>query len=122
VRLQVAFTIKPLREETSLFLLGHDTFGGIRRLRATLPGRTARLDLIDCATGEIAGVGRYRGDAYRAEISLPVHNFSLHKSLHLKLDRRVWFFDEAGWLEIEALLPESAVWPRPALARQLAVA
>jgi LmbE family N-acetylglucosaminyl deacetylase len=122
VRLQVAFTIKPLREETSLFLIGHDTFGAVRRLRATLPGRSARLDLIDCETGAIAGVGRYRGDAFRAEIVLPTHDFTLHKALHLKLDRRVWFFDEAGWLEIGALLPETAVRRRPALTAQLAVA
>lgn len=123
VRLHVSFAIKPLRaEETSLYLIGHDHFGGVRRLRATLPGRTARLDLIDCETGAIAGVGRYHGDAFRAEISLPMNDLALHRALHLKLDRRVWFFDEAGWLEIGALLPVSAVWPLPRVARQLAVA
>ena len=120
VRLQVAFTIKPLREETSLYLVGHDNFGGLRRLRATLPGRTARLDLIDCATGAVAGVGRYEGDAFRAEISLPASAFVPARAVHVKLDRRIWFFDEAGWLEIGALRPEPVAvpWRR----RELAVA
>ena len=123
VRLQVSFAIKPLRaEQTSLYLIGHDHFGNVRRLRATLPGRTARLDLIDCATGAIAGVGRYRGDAFRAEISLPTRDLALHRSLYLKLDRRVWFFDEAGWLEVAPLPSAAAVWPRPAVILQLALA
>lgn len=125
VRLEVAFALKPLRaEETSLYLVGQDTSCGLRRLRATLPGRTARLDLIDCATGAIAGVGRYQGDAFRAEVFLPAHGFALNRSLHLKLDRRVWFFDEAGWLEIDPLLPRAATaaWPRKSATRELAVA
>lgn len=115
LRLQVAFALKPLREEeTSLYLIGQDPFGEFRQLRAQLPGRTDRLDLIDCTTGAIAGVGRYHGDAFRAEISLPAQGFALDRSLHLKLDRRVWFFDEAGWLEIGPLFPRAALlsWPR----------
>lgn len=125
VHLRVAFVLKPLRaEETSLYLIGQDTFGGLRSLRATLPGRAARLDLIDCASGAIAGVGRYQGDAFQAEIFLPAHDFALNRSLHLKLDRRVWFFDEAGWLEIAPLLPRAtaAAWPRRSAPRELAVA
>jgi hypothetical protein len=122
LRLQVAFAIKPLREETFLFLIGHDPGGDVRRLRATLPGRTARLDLIDCETGVIAGVGAYRGDAFRVQITLPTHNFAPDKALHLKFDRRVWFFDEAGWAEIGPLLPESVRRSRPAPTRELAVA
>ena len=124
LRLQVAFALKPLRaEETSLYLVGHDAFGGLRRLCATLPGRSTRIDLIDCTTGAIAGVGRYQGDAFRAEIFLPMNGFALSRSLYLKLDRRTWFFDEAGWLEIGAALPKaSALRPRQLTAPELAVA
>ncbi len=35
------------------------------------PAAARRIDLIDCATGEIACVGRYQGDAFSAEISAP---------------------------------------------------
>lgn len=124
LRLHVAFTLKPLRaEETSLYLLGHDAFGNLRRLRATLPGRRAKIDLIDCTTGEIAGVGRYEGDAFRAEILLPLNGFAASRSLFLKLDRRVWFFDEAGWLEVCATAPNPTLpRPRRAVARELSLA
>jgi len=104
LRLQVAFTLKPLRaEETSLHLLGHNNFGRLRRLRTTLPGRSGKIDLIDDGTGAIACVGRYHGDAFRGEILLPLHGFATSRPVFIKLDRRVWFFDEAGWLEIAAI-------------------
>lgn len=101
LRLHVAFTLKPLRAEgTPLYLVGHDTFGGFRRLRTILPGYSSKIDLIDCATGAIACVGRYQGDAFSAEILLPMHGFAATRAVFVKLDRRVWFFDEAGWIEI----------------------
>ena len=122
LRLHVAFTLKPLRAEgTSLYLLGHDAFGGLRRLRTTLPGHSTKIDLIDCATGAIACVGRYQGDAFSAEILLPMHGFAISRAVFVKLDRRVWFFDEAGWIEIASLIPEVAM-PGPMAARELAVA
>ena len=108
--LRVAFALRPLRaKETSLFLIGRDAFGGLRSLRATLPGRSARINVIDCATGAIAAIGRYQGDAFQAEIFLPINGFALSRSLYLKLDRRAWFFDEAGWLEIGPALPGAPV-------------
>ncbi len=124
LRLEVAFTLKPLRaEETSLYLTGHGLLGGKRSLRAILPARTSKLDLIDCGTGEIAGIGRYVGDAFRAEILLPAQTFAADKSLYLKLDRRAWFFDEAGWLRIGPVPSRAAsAWARPAVVHELAVA
>ncbi len=124
LRLHVAFTLKPLRAEgASLYLLGHDANGDLRRLRTTLPGRSTRIDLIDCATGAIACVGRYQGDAFTAEIFLPLHGFAVSRPVFVKLDRRVWFFDEAGWIEIAAPVPQPAVFRRAATApRELAVA
>jgi hypothetical protein len=124
LRLHVAFTLKLLRAEgTSLYLLGHDAFGGFRRLRTTLPGRSGKIDLIDCATGAIACVGRYQGDAFSAEILLPMHGFAAGRAVFVKLDRRAWFFDEAGWIEIGLPIPQIAARRRPEIAtRELAVA
>lgn len=123
LRLHVAFSLKPLRAEgTSLYLLGHDALGDLRRLRATLPGHSARVDLIDCATGAIVCVGRYQGDAFSAEILLPMHSFSASRAVFVKLDRRVWFFDEAGWIEIASLIPQVAAPGRRTAMRELAVA
>jgi LmbE family N-acetylglucosaminyl deacetylase len=123
LRLQVAFTLKPLRAEaTTLYLLGHDSSGQLRRLRTTLPGRSARLNLIDCGSGAIASVGRYEGDAFRAEISLPMSGFTSSRPVFVKLDRRVWFFDEAGWLEIDPLATRQPSLPAAHPLRELAVA
>ena len=124
LRLHVAFALKPLRAEgTPLYLLGHDTFGGFRRLRTILPGRSSKIDLIDCATGAIACVGRYQGDAFSAEILLPMHGFAAGRAVFVKLDRRVWFFDEAGWIEIGPPIPQVAAQRRHEIAtRELAVA
>jgi LmbE family N-acetylglucosaminyl deacetylase len=123
LRLHVAFTLKPLRAEgTSLYLVGHDVCGGLLRLRVTLPGHSSKIDLLDCATGAIACVGRYQGDAFSAEILLPMHRFVARRAVFVKLDRRVWFFDEAGWIEIASLVPQIAA-PGPRMpARDLAVA
>jgi len=122
LRLHVAFTLKPLRaEETVLHLLGHDNSRRLRRLHATLPGRKSKIDLIDGATGAIASVGRYEGDAFRAEILLPLHGFASGRPVFVKLDRRVWFFDEAGWLEIGAAVARPPLRHLPAT-RILAVA
>jgi LmbE family N-acetylglucosaminyl deacetylase len=115
LRLRVAFTLKPLRaEETVLHLLGHDNSRRLRRLHATLPGRKSKIDLIDGATGSIASVGRYEGDAFRAEILLPLYGFAPGRPVFVKLDRRVWFFDEAGWLEIGAAVARPALHNLPA--------
>ncbi len=124
LRLHVAFTLKPLRAEgASLYLLGHDPNGALRRLRTTLPGRSTRIDLIDCATGEIACVGRYQGDAFSAEIFLPLHGFAASRAVFVKLDRRVWFFDEAGWIEVAPLVSQAPALRSPVAApRELAVA
>jgi hypothetical protein len=93
-----------LRAETAtLYLVGRDLFGTVRRFRAALPGRTDRISLLDCASEEVAAIGSYRGDAFRAEILLPLNGLATSQPVYLKLDRRVWFFDEAGWLEVPAI-------------------
>ncbi len=124
LRLHVAFTLKPLRTEgATLYLLGHDLNGAIRRLKVTPPGRSARMELIDCGSGEIASIGRYQGDAFSAEIMLPMLGFAADRPVFVKLDRRVWFFDEAGWIEIPAPLPKVSTPRSPRNAtRELAVA
>lgn len=124
LRVQVSVALKPLRAEaTTLFLLGHDRGGELRRLRTILPARSAPLHLLDCESGAIAGLGHYRGNAFEAEISLPTSGFANARSLFLKLDRRVWFFDEAGWLEVApATVSRPAPRLRPAAESELAVA
>jgi hypothetical protein len=103
--------MKPLRaEETALYLLGHNSTGNnIICFSATLPGRPSDIAMVECAAREKPQFGRYEGDAFRAEITLPAGSFAAHRSLFVKLDRRVWFFDEAGWFEIPAEVPRPVV-------------
>ncbi len=124
LRLEIAPARKSFRPlETSLYLLGYDHSGALRRFCAPLPTGRQQLDLIDCDTGVLAGEGIYQSDAQRAQITLPLDHFVPSESLFLKLDRRGWFFDEAGWLEVGAHLPRAAAtWSRPREARELAVA
>jgi LmbE family N-acetylglucosaminyl deacetylase len=105
LRFQVSFPLKPLRAEaTSLYLVGRDFGGLVRRFRAALPARTARVSLVDCISGEVTAHGSYRGDAFRAEMSFPLTNLATRQPLYLKLDRRGWFFDEAGWVEVPPVM------------------
>ena len=105
LRFEVSFSLKPLRAETtSLYLVGRDLKGTLRRFRATIPARTARFPLIDCVSGELTDHGVFRGDAFRAQISLPLTNLLASSSVYLKLDRRGWFFDEAGWVELPGVV------------------
>ena len=49
--------------------------------------------------------------------------FAASRAVFVKLDRRVWFFDEAGWIEIGPPIPQIAAQRRHEIAtRELAVA
>jgi hypothetical protein len=55
---------------------------------------------LDCATNRSIGIARYRGHRFAGEFTLPLHLFSPIHDLFIKVDRRSWFFDEAGWIAI----------------------
>jgi len=92
----------------ALFILGHDEVGALRCARMQVPLRSSRVEIFDQANDEQFAVGRYSGDAFAGELAIPVGIFSPVHALFVKLERRGWFFDEAGWLELPA-----AVHPEP---------
>jgi hypothetical protein len=59
--------------------------------------------MLDCATNHSIGIARYRGHPFGGEFTLPLHLFSPIHDLFIKVDRRSWFFDEAGWIEIPSV-------------------
>jgi hypothetical protein len=59
--------------------------------------------MLDCATNHSIGIARYRGHPLGGEFTLPLHLFSRIHDLFIKVDRRSWFFDEAGWIEIPSV-------------------
>ena len=95
------FSADPLRmQRNKFFILGRDSIGRTRACQMRLPGCSADLKMLDCATNHSIGIARYRGTLFAGELTLPLDLFSPVHDLFVKVDRRSWFFDEAGWIEI----------------------
>ena len=91
----------PIRaKEPELFVLGHDPTGVLRCADMQLPVRSSCVEIVDCFTEQRLGLARYRGNAFAGQFTVPIDIFSSAHALFVKLERRSWFFDEAGWFEI----------------------
>jgi LmbE family N-acetylglucosaminyl deacetylase len=98
------FTADPFRMQRSkFFILGRDSLERKRACQICLPGRSADVEILDCATNHSIGIARYRGHPFAGGFALPLHLFSPIHDLFIKVDRRSWFFDEAGWIEIPSV-------------------
>ena len=92
---------KPIRSKRpKLFVLGHDPTGALRCVDMQIPDRSSCVEMADCFTEQRLGLARYRGTAFTGEFTVPIDILSSAHALFVKLERRLWFFDEAGWLEI----------------------
>jgi LmbE family N-acetylglucosaminyl deacetylase len=110
LHLKLRLSAKPIRTaQPALFILGHDKAGAWRSLRMQLPVRSSRVEEFDCATDQRLCTARYRGHAFAGELAVPIDIFSPRDPLFVKLERRSWFFDEAGWLEIPATVRREAI-------------
>lgn len=100
--LEVKLRLSPklIRARATLYVLGHDRRGSSRCLRLQLPVHDSSVEIFDCVTESCIGSASYRGDAFMGELTVPIDLFSPAHALFVKLERRLWFFDEAGWLEI----------------------
>ncbi len=87
-------------QRNKFFILGRDSNGRIKACQIRLASCSADLEMLDCATNRSIGIARYRGHPFAGELVLPLHWFSPLHDLYIKIDRRSWFFDEAGWIEI----------------------
>jgi LmbE family N-acetylglucosaminyl deacetylase len=109
LRVVVRFSVRPAVAGQKLFILGHDQDGGLRCASMRLPSQTSRVEMFDCATGAFFGFARHWANAFAAELAIPITLFSSARAIFVKLQRRFWFFDEAGWLEVPgAILPLTA--------------
>jgi LmbE family N-acetylglucosaminyl deacetylase len=98
-------------QRSKFFILGRDSLGRKRACQIRLPGCSADLEMLDCATNQSIGIARYRGHPFAGEFTLPLHLFSPIHDLFIKVDRRPWFFDEAGWIEIPSVPSLTKVTP-----------
>jgi LmbE family N-acetylglucosaminyl deacetylase len=101
LRIKLRLSSKAMRPaEPGLFILGRDGAGALRCLRIQIPIRSSRVEAFDSATLESIAMGRYRGNSFAGEITIPIDIFLPTHPVFVKLERRSWFFDEAGWLEV----------------------
>jgi len=98
------FTADPFRMQRSkFFILGFDSLGRKHACQIRVPRCSDDFEMLDCTTNRSVGIGRYRGHPFAGEFTLPLHLFSPIHDLFIKVDRRSWFFDEAGWIEIPSV-------------------
>jgi hypothetical protein len=104
LHVDLRFAADPFRTQRSkFFILGRDSLGRKRACQIRLPICSGDLEMLDCATNRNIGIARYRGDPFAGDFTLPLHLFSSIQDLFIKVDRRSWFFDEAGWIEIPSM-------------------
>ena len=96
-------SLKPMRSRRpALFILGRDEAGTLRCARMQVPLRSSRVGIFNQFNNEQVAAGQYSGNAFAGELVFPIDAFSANHALFVKLERRGWFFDEAGWLELPA--------------------
>jgi LmbE family N-acetylglucosaminyl deacetylase len=101
IHLSIGFRAKPFpSREGRLLLLGRDRSGAIRRAAMRLPNRPANIEILDYVNHQRLGVIQYNGNLAEAEIAVPNDIFWWEYPLFIKVERRSWFFNEMGWLEI----------------------
>jgi LmbE family N-acetylglucosaminyl deacetylase len=98
LRRQVAPWFAPAAD--AILLIGTSREGEARSLVLGMPRRSGLVTLENGSTGEPMGAARFHGDAFRGKLFIPTDLFSTTDSIFVKLQRRSWFFDEAGWFEI----------------------
>jgi LmbE family N-acetylglucosaminyl deacetylase len=104
LKIDLRFPADPFRRQRSkLFILGRDSRGRKRACKIRIPFYSGALEMLDCATNRSIGIARYRGQPFAGEFTLPLHLFSPIHDLFIKVDRRWWFFDEAGWIDIPSV-------------------
>ena len=104
LNVDLRFAVERLRMQRSkFFILGRDSLGRKRACQISIPSCSGDFEMLDCTTNRRVGIGCYRGHPFAGELTLPLRLFSPVHDLFIKVDRRSWFFDEAGWIEIPSV-------------------
>ena len=120
--LRIVFSSRDLRSKSPQFLIcGHGKQGGVLGASLKLPARSSPVELFGCRATAGLGVGQYRGDRFEGELIVPIDMFSSADSLFIKLERRRWFFDEAGWTAVAPCRPHVAKTGDPIIEQPLAI-
>jgi LmbE family N-acetylglucosaminyl deacetylase len=113
VRVELRLSPKAMRmSEATLFALGRDETGALRCVTMRVPARSLRVEMLDSASLDYVAQARYCGNAFAGQLTIPVSIFSSGSAIFLKLERRSWFFDEAGWVEIPPIKSRPILEPQ----------
>jgi len=88
------------RSGTTALVVGYDQHSNLRCIKTDLPLSTSVLEITDLTRGEKVDPGKYRGSSFSGDLEIPAGLFAPEQPLFIKIERRGWFFDEAGWLEL----------------------
>jgi LmbE family N-acetylglucosaminyl deacetylase len=103
LHLDLRFSVKSIHfSDPLLFLFGHDTAKTLRCITMLVPVRSGRIEMRAVGSEQRIGAAQYRRNGFGGVLTIPIDIFSPAHALFVKLERRSWFFDEAGWLEIPA--------------------
>jgi LmbE family N-acetylglucosaminyl deacetylase len=101
LRVKLRLAPKAMRmTEPALFILGRDEAGALRCATMRVPARSSGVEMLDSASLDDVAEAQYCGNAFAGQLTIPLCIFSSASAIFVKLERRSWFFDEAGWLEI----------------------
>jgi LmbE family N-acetylglucosaminyl deacetylase len=121
LRLKIGLSAKLIRtRDPALFVLGRDSEGAPCCLKTRLPVRSCNIEMSEYFSDQHRATARYHGNAFAGEFTIPINIFSPAGKVFVKVERRSLFFDEAGWLEIPAIVhsrPAASLTPaEPSLA------
>jgi len=101
LRIALRLAPKAMRmSEPTLFVLGRGKAGTLRCTTIRVPARSSGVEMLDSVSLDDVAAAQYCGNAFAGQLTIPVSIFSSASTIFVKLERRSWFFDEAGWLEI----------------------
>jgi len=113
LRIALRLSPKAMRmSEPAVFLLGRNEAGTLRCATMRVPARSSRIETVDPASLDYIAGARYYGNAFAGQLTIPLSIFSSASPIFVKVERRSWFFDEAGWLEVPPTQPRSLPEPQ----------
>jgi LmbE family N-acetylglucosaminyl deacetylase len=98
-------------QEHTLLVLGRSSDRKHYSLRIRFPVRSGPVEIISHGCDCVAEAASYRANAFAAKLTVPVKIFSPEDDLFIKFVRPSWFFDEAGWIQIPALIRRKGLEP-----------
>jgi LmbE family N-acetylglucosaminyl deacetylase len=90
-------------QDSTLFVLGRSSSGNHYALRLRFPVHPGPVDVVG-DDDHVVGAASYENNSFAPTVAIPIKLFSSEADLFIKFNRPSWFFDEAGWIQIPAVV------------------